>query len=127
MQNVIVERQDINVEALDGELRAALGALVYGISLSRGEVVVHLDSAATAADEAQAEQIVVDHDETQLTAEQQAQADLEAERDSYASPLDPQAVTLQDLAARKRNSALCGGYSSWLIHNATIATTRSAS
>ena len=100
MKNVIVERQNINTQALDGELRAALGALVYGISASRGQVVVHLDSAASAQDEAQAEQIVIDHDASQLTAEQQAQADLEAERDSYASPLDPQAISLEDLASR---------------------------
>ena len=100
MQNVIVERQKINTESLDGELRNSLGALVHGLSAGRGEVIVHLADRATQADIAQAEQIVNDHDEAQLTAEQQTQAELETERASYVASLDPQTVTLEELAAR---------------------------
>lgn len=100
MQNVNIDRVKVNPAGLDAELRAALGAVVKGISVSGGQVIVHLDDGATQAQIDQARGVVDAHDESRLTPAQQAQLDLEAEREGYALPLDPLVISLEDLARR---------------------------
>lgn len=100
MENIIVERARVNPDVLDAELRSALGDLCFGVSSGRGQVTVHLDDAATQAQINQAQKIVADHDETQNTPAQQARQALEMERESFAVPLNPQKITLKNLAAR---------------------------
>lgn len=104
MQNISVDRTQVNVELLDAELKNALGVLVKGISTGRGQVIVHIDDDATDADIDHVEQIVIDHDETGLTADQQKQqqraTDIAAGRQIYDVPLDEKSITLEGLALR---------------------------
>jgi hypothetical protein len=100
MQNIQVEKAAVNTSALDAELRNNLGNIVKGISSSRGQVIVHLDDNATAEQVSQAQQIVLDHDESQLTSEQLARQLLEVDRESYRVAFDPASISLQQLAER---------------------------
>jgi hypothetical protein len=100
MQSINIERQNINIKALEAELRSILGELIRAVSISCGQTIVHLGEGALQGDIDLIEQIVNDHDEKLLTVEQQEKIDLEAERDSFATPFDPQAITLSELAAR---------------------------
>jgi hypothetical protein len=84
MQNITIERWDINIEALDAELRAELGEQVSGISTGPYGVIVHCVDTITPAQIAQVEQIVLDHDPSILTPEQIAAAHAaQVEADSY--------------------------------------------
>lgn len=74
MKDITIERSTVNIDGLDAELRAALGAITTGFSLGGGKVTVHLLDAATPQQEAQARQIVLAHDSARLTPEQQAEA-----------------------------------------------------
>jgi hypothetical protein len=84
MQNILVEKYNVNTDALDAVLRAAFGEQVFGISTGPHGVIVHLADDVTPAQIAQAEQIVIDHDPSILTPEQIAAAHAEqVEADSY--------------------------------------------
>jgi hypothetical protein len=72
MNDIVVQKASINPEALDADLRTALGAAVSGISYNGGKVVVHMDDSATPTQVQQAQQIVGSHDANRLTAAQQA-------------------------------------------------------
>ena len=97
MQNIVIERQNANIEALDAELRAVYGELVYGISKHGNQVIVHL---ADGADAKPAQQVVAAHDEKALTPAQTKQNQLEAERKIYlAEPIAVDA-TLSELIQR---------------------------
>ena len=72
MQNITIERWDVNIAALDAELRAALGELVSGISTGPYGVQVHLSDDVTPASIQQARQIITSHDPKILTPKQQA-------------------------------------------------------
>jgi hypothetical protein len=85
MKDIVVDRRDVNIRALDGELRAALGETVAGISVGRQGVIVHLEDDATAEDVTTATRIVVQHDPAVLTADQQAEADEQAALDAARS------------------------------------------
>ncbi len=89
MKDIIIERSTVNIEALDADLRAALGAATSGFTLGGGKVVVHLVDTATPQQEDQARQIVLNHDPTRLTPEQQAdilrQAKLDQARKDYGA------------------------------------------
>jgi hypothetical protein len=62
MRDVIIQRGNIEVGALDAEVRAALGEAVTGISAYGDQVIVHLqDEFATPQRIAQAQQIVAAH------------------------------------------------------------------
>ncbi len=75
--DIVIERKMVNLEALDDGLRAALGALVQGVSWRRGAVVLHLHPNVTPAQVAQARGIAQAHDPAALTpAQQRAQARL---------------------------------------------------
>ncbi len=70
---VITDMSGVNLEALDASLRAALGATVKGISLRRGQVIVHLAAVASPQQVASARSLVQRHDPQQLSQEQQEQ------------------------------------------------------
>ena len=73
MIEVSIQRGSVNVEALDAELRAALGGITSGLSLTPGQVIVHLVDKATPADIETARAVVLAHDPSVLTPEQQAE------------------------------------------------------
>ena len=70
---VITDMSGVNLEALDASLRQALGATVKGISLRRGQVIVHLATDASPQQVASARSLVQRHDPQQLSQEQQEQ------------------------------------------------------
>ena len=72
MIDIIIARASVNVEALDEQLRAALGAVTSGFSLASGSVILHLADKATPAQIDQARAIVTGHDPAALTPSQQA-------------------------------------------------------
>lgn len=82
MQQIEVERRQINSQALTAELRAVLGEQMLGLSTRPDAIVVYL--ADGPIDETEIRRIVTNHDPAQLTARQQAQqqrrADLVAAR-----------------------------------------------
>lgn len=88
MENIVIERQGINVEALDETLRSTLGEQFRGLSASRGQVVLHMEDGIDQAGISQAMDLVNTHDPTVLTAKQQMEADMESQRVQYAAELD---------------------------------------
>ena len=91
MREITIQREIINFEALDAALRAELGEQLVGISTGPSGVTVYLTDNVTDEQEAEARDIVEDHDPTQLTSEQQAEIDrqqqLQQARDDNAEPL----------------------------------------
>jgi hypothetical protein len=109
MHDITVERPPVNAEALDANLRAALGELVMGISATREQVTAHLSDDATPEQLRQARAILLAHDASQLTptqaTEQERQAQLVVARAENAQPLNPadfqaSASDVKALAAR---------------------------
>jgi hypothetical protein len=93
MKDVTIERSTVNIEALDAELRAALGAATTGFTAGGGKIVVHLLDSATPQQENLARQIVLAHDPARLTPQQQQEAERktkldQARRDYGAAELD---------------------------------------
>lgn len=72
MPEVTIAKNPINIEALDADLRAALGAGVRGVSFASGLVTVHLTSQAPANASGIATTIVLSHNPNNLTPQQQA-------------------------------------------------------
>lgn len=103
MHNITIEPRNVNPEALDGELRAALGEVYAGLSTGPYGICIHLADEASPAQEQQAKQIVASHDPARLTAGQQAELDrvekLEQARNDYG-------VVELDAAAYKSQPAL---------------------
>ena len=82
MKDIPIERTTaLNVEALDADLRASLGAFTSGFTAGNGRVVVHLLDTATTHHESLARQIVRDHDPARLTQQQQQEAQRKARLD----------------------------------------------
>jgi hypothetical protein len=81
MKDISIERSIVNIDALDSELRAALGELTTGFSTGGGRVIVHLLDAATSQQEGLARQIVLAHDPARLTPPQQLEAERQAKLD----------------------------------------------
>lgn len=105
MQDISFTRESANVEALDAELRAALGALMLGVSAAANTVTVHL-AAPAAPDQAQhIGQIVRDHDAARLTPRQQAElarrALIDDARSRHAGLLDPADFAAEPDAIRR--------------------------
>lgn len=74
MQNIRIDRSDVNAELLGQELRTALSENFFGMSFSDQYVVLHFNDEVTSEMVAQGRQIVIDHDATALTdAQQRAQ------------------------------------------------------
>ncbi len=108
MPDILIDRPHVNLQLLDAELRAALGAVVSGISTRAGVVIIHLRQSASGDQENQAKQLVQTHNPTALSPAQQAQKAraerLLADRARFTAPLNPTEFTanplLQTLAAR---------------------------
>jgi hypothetical protein len=79
MQDITIAQKPVNIEALDADLRAALGSTVAGISTGPYGVEVHLSDDATPTQLNQARSIVQAHDATKLSAQQQAEVQREAQ------------------------------------------------
>jgi hypothetical protein len=70
-----IERADVNVELLDAQLRAAAGEHFYGLSLQRGAVLLYLSDAISPDTQQTLGRIARQHDATQVTPKQQAEAE----------------------------------------------------
>jgi hypothetical protein len=81
MKDIAIERGIVNIDALDADLRADLGDITTGFSVVVGTVIVHLLDTATPQQENRARQIVLAHDPTRLTQQQQQQAERQARLD----------------------------------------------
>lgn len=92
MTDILIERA-ANIEALEAELRADLGALVKGVSAGPYGVVIHLGAEAATRDIQQARAIAAAHDPAVRTPQQiaahQRQQRLTQERVDHAEPLNP--------------------------------------
>jgi hypothetical protein len=110
MKDITIERSAVNIDALDAELRAALGAATSGYSIGGGKVIVHLLDSATPQQEALARQVVATHDAARLTQQQQQEAErqsrlAQSRRDFGAMEIDlapygTQPPTIQQLAQK---------------------------
>ncbi len=81
--DITIDRKDVNLEALDAELRAALPEIISGVSLSPAGVTVHFSRRAITPDQATARQIVLAHDPARLTpAQEKARARAEKLKDA---------------------------------------------
>jgi hypothetical protein len=109
MQELTFAPQIVNFTALNADLRAALGSAFVGVSAGPYGIRVHLADDATPEQIAQAKNIVLTHDPTRLTPEQQADQQraqqLEQARHDNAVPLDikdyQNASALTDAALNK--------------------------
>jgi len=90
--DISIEQGEINIEALDAELRAALDEVSLGVSTANEQVIVHLSDEATPEQQEQARAIVLEHDPKQLTPRQQSfvqrQQKLVQLREANATSLD---------------------------------------
>jgi hypothetical protein len=113
MQTITIARNSVNVEALDANLRAALGAKAAGISTGPYGVAVHLSDEANQSDIDQVQTIVAAHDPVVLSAEQQARIDRQAALDS-ARAANATPVNLADYSGEAANMQQLAGKIAWL-------------
>jgi hypothetical protein len=73
MKDVVMQRADVNLEALEMELRAGLGTVILGVSKSGNQIILHAMDSTTQAQQDQAQAILIAHDPTKLTPGQQAE------------------------------------------------------
>lgn len=76
MKTIAIQRDRVNVEALEAELLIALGAAYLGLSRRAQVVRVHLAAATPSNLVRQAQRIVTNHDPEQLTPRQQRRLEL---------------------------------------------------
>lgn len=89
MKSISLFRESLNVEKLDGDLRAVLGSNYVGLSTRFKEVIVFMADGTPSADVVQAQQLMVDHDPSQLTTEQVAElAEQQALADARKANVD---------------------------------------
>lgn len=88
MHDFVIEREHINAEALDHNLRDTFGSAIYGLSFSKGKVAVHFVDSPTPEQKEQAETLVQSHDANALSPTQQAAQD----RESGAAQAKPAAL-----------------------------------
>jgi len=75
MIDLKIERDDVNVELLDAQLRSIGGDLFYGLSAQRGGLILYVSENASDTLRKQIMQAARQHDATQMTPEQQALAE----------------------------------------------------
>jgi hypothetical protein len=113
MKEIVIQRSAVNIEALDADLRAALGAATTGLSFHAGQVTVYLSENATDTQVAQARALVQAHDPTKPTPAQQAainrRARLAQLRGDYSADLDLTTFAGQGVLIR-----LLAGKIAWL-------------
>lgn len=100
---IYIESRPLNVPLLHAELQFALSDKFVGIATSDG-IRIHMTDDTTNEDEAQVHVIVQNHDETELTNEQnykrQQQETINQGRAFYAIRIDSGDITLKELAER---------------------------
>jgi hypothetical protein len=106
MINLQIEKATINPEALDGDLKAALGEACFGVSAADGIVTVHLAADATPQQQAQAESIVEAHDAGVLTPEQTARQAREGEARKTEDEAQWAAMSLDEKVEALRQAML---------------------
>lgn len=99
MQNITIERSEVNIDALSTALRIALGTATSGFSTMTGRVIVHLVDNATPQQIALAERIVRDHDASKLTVQQQKQS-ARQDRLTQMRPTNANELNLDDFTAQ---------------------------
>lgn len=82
MRNVSLERNQVNIETLDADLRTELGDAYLGLSARDGVVILHASDEISDAQIQSGRTIVQAHDATVLSAEQQGIVNLRSEIDS---------------------------------------------
>jgi hypothetical protein len=110
MITITIQRGAVNIEALDAEVRAALGALTSGIGITLNGVQVYLVDTATPAQIAQARALLQAHDPARQTPAQQAAAARKAKLDGLRqdvgnndldlTPYNGQAAVIRVLAQK---------------------------
>ena len=92
MTNAVVKRSEVNLEALDNEIRALLGTNFSGVSFDGEEIILHFGADAPSAQIAEALRLAETHNPTRLTPRQQMEIDrktrLEELRRANAKTLD---------------------------------------
>ena len=100
MKTITIARANTNITALDEALETTLGNDYLGLSVHNEEVRVHLTDETPSSAVRQAEQIVQNHDPSQLTVRQQAEIAqremLLQSRADNPQPLDTTAYTGSD-------------------------------
>ena len=71
MIEIIIERENVNVEALDFALRSALDSVFIGLSTLPNRIVLYLSDDSTQDQRGQARRLTLNHDPIQRTPEQQ--------------------------------------------------------
>lgn len=103
MNTINYPNTNLNPNRLSEELRAVLGAAVIpGISWTQDEIRVHVSGAITRSILDTVDTVITAHDPAALTDAQQKRADLIAERIANSTPIDPDDVTIRDIARRLR-------------------------
>lgn len=102
MKNITIERAFTTPEAadaLDAALRTALGERVTGLSARTGgkSVTVHLADNATAEDDNTARQIVLNHDFSTRTPEQETRAEKNRVREEARAKAQDSKATKDDV------------------------------
>ena len=109
MREINIDIASINIQALDGALRAALSDVFVGLSTGPSSVTVYLTDNASDEQEQQARDIVEGHDPMQLTPEQQAEIERQQQlaelREANSEPFamgdyDAQPSLIQQMAQR---------------------------
>lgn len=100
---ITLELKPINIQLLQEELQASLQHLYLGI-VTNEQLHINMADDARWEDGEIALGIVENHDNTKMTAKQAKQANQEATitqgRLDYTVPLNPNSITLQELAER---------------------------
>lgn len=109
--NIDFKRNQINLQALDAELRGALADTLSGVSFDGVQVIVHLDDSVTPTQIGIVGALVEAHDPTKLTPAQEsenARAALLTQMRQERQPLDADKLgaTASDIKALGRRIAL---------------------
>lgn len=106
MKNLVFEFSGVNSELLDEELNAVLYPMIVGHSFSNGSLTVHVDDAASELDLEKIADIVLAHDEKDMTVRQEAEslrdARLTAGRVNYVGSELADVADLNEIILRLR-------------------------
>lgn len=113
MKEIIVPKNPINTSVLDAELRSNLEADYLGLSTLLGDVIVFLEDSASGEAVQEAEALVLAHDASFLSVEQQAelarQQALVTARSAHTESLD-----LDAFEASAQDVQTLASYLAWL-------------
>jgi hypothetical protein len=113
MKTLVIDRAAVNIDALDADLRTALGGATSGLSFHAGQVTVYLSDDASDAQVSQARALVQAHDPSKPTPAQQATSNRRAKlaqlRGDYGADLDTSTFVGQGVLIR-----LLAGKIAWL-------------